>query len=257
MNMHEAYIATSTLMRKEMTRILRIWPQTLIPPIITTILYFVIFGKLVGAHIGMIDHVNYLTYIIPGLVMMPMINNSYANTASSFYSVKFQRSIEEMLVTPMSNTMIAIGFVAGGAMRGILVASIVFMVALCFSPIHIHHVLLTCYVAVTTAILFSIFGLINGILANKFDDVGIVPTFILTPMTYLGGVFYSVEQLPLWGKWLSHINPLYYVISGFRYALLDIDSTNPVIIILTIGLLLGLFWTLALWMLKNSTQLRQ
>jgi ABC-2 type transport system permease protein len=219
-------VALRTMWRKECLRFLRIWIQTLLPPAITMTLYFVIFGNLIGSRIGNMGGFSYMEFIVPGLIMMAVITNAYANVSSSFYSAKYQRNIEELLVAPVSNWIIIAGFVGGGVVRGMLVGIIVTIVSLFFVDIHIHNLLIILITLFLTAVLFSTAGLINGIFANSFDDVSIVPTFILTPLTYLGGVFYSLSLLPEFWQWVSKINPIVYMVSGFRFGFLGVSDIS-------------------------------
>ncbi|MBL4631000.1 MAG: ABC transporter permease [Paraglaciecola sp.] len=219
-------VALRTMWRKECLRFLRTWIQTLLPPAITMSLYFVIFGNLIGSRIGKMGGFSYMEFIVPGLIMMAVITNAYANASSSFYSAKYQRNIEEILVAPVSYWIIIAGYVGGGVARGMLVGIIVTIVSLFFVDIHIHNLLIIFITLFLTAVLFSTAGLINGILANSFDDVSIVPTFILTPLTYLGGVFYSLSLLPEFWQWVSKINPIVYMVSGFRYGFLGVSDIS-------------------------------
>lgn len=235
MTWSEKLNALKTIVIKEYLRFIRIWIQTVLPPAITTALYFVIFGKLIGSQIGDIDGYKYMDYIVPGLILMAVITNSYGNVVSSFYSAKFQRSIEELLVSPTPNYLILIGYVAGGVARGIIVGIVVTLVAMYFSNINIYSYGITFLVFVLTATLFSIAGLINAIYANSFDDISIVPTFILTPLTYLGGIFYSIDMLPDFWQTLSLANPILYMINSFRYGMIgasDTDLTTAIFIII-------------------------
>lgn len=224
MNGYELYVAFKTLIIKEVTRFARIWQQTVLPPVITTSLYFVIFGNLIGPRIGSMEGFDYMDFIVPGLILMAVITNSYANVASSFYSAKFQHSIEEILVSPTPSWLILAGYVGGGVARGILVGLAVTMVSLFFSDLHVHNIAVLASVVVCTAILFSLAGFTNGMLATSFDDVSIVPTFVLTPLTYLGGIFYSVTMLPDFWEGVSHANPILYMINAFRYGFLGISD---------------------------------
>lgn len=220
------YIALQTLLSKEIVRFMRIWSQTLIPPAITMSLYFIIFGKFIGSQIQSIQNTSYIQYIVPGLIMMSIMTNAYANTASSFFLTKFNKSIEEMLVAPMSNLVILIGFMLGGTIRGILVGIIVLGIAMLFTHVPLHHPMIIISIALLAAMVFSLGGLINAIYAKRFDDISFIPTFVLTPLTYLGGVFYSIEQLPpLWQK-ISLLNPILNIVEAFRYGLLNITSLN-------------------------------
>ena len=224
---NEIVISLITLVRKEIKRYLRIWVQTLVPPAVTMSLNFVIFGSLIGPRIGSMDGLDYIQFMIPGLIMMSVITNSYANVVSSFYSVKFQKSIEELLVSPMPNWAILIGFVLGGVSRGVLIGIIVFFVSLFFYPsFSIANPILTISVLFLTSILFSLMGFINAIFADSFDDISIIPTFVLTPLIYLGGVFYSINILPEFWKNISMINPMLYVVNTFREGMLGVSDVS-------------------------------
>ncbi len=224
MNPAELWIAFSTLATKEIVRFLRIWQQTVVPPVITTSLYFVIFGGLIGPRIGEMEGYGYMDFIVPGLILMSVITSSYANVASSFFSSKFQRSIEEILVSPTPNYIILLGYISGGVARGILVGLVVTLVSLFFSQLSIHNLPVVVSVIILTAVLFALGGFTNGMFARKFDDIAIVPTFILTPLTYLGGVFYSIKLLPEFWQSVSHFNPILYMINAFRYGFLGISD---------------------------------
>lgn len=250
------WVAYLTLTRREIRRFTRIWVQTLIPPVITTTLYFLIFGKLIGSRVGEIDGVSYIEYIAPGLIMMAVLMNAYANVSSSFFGTKFHHNIEEQLVSPMPDALIILGYVTGGVLRGLLVGLIVGCVSLFFTRIHIEHFGLTLLVALLTAIVFSFAGFLNGLYAKSFDDVSIIPTFVLGPLTYLGGIFYSISMLsPAWQA-VAQFNPLLYVINGFRYAMLgfsDVSFTvTAVVLFITI---FALFFT-SLYLMKNSNGVR-
>ncbi len=225
---HPYWIAFSSIVIKEVKRFLRIWPQTLLPPAITMVLYFVIFGNLIGSRIGEMGGFDYMQFIVPGLIMMTVITNSYGNVSSSFYSNKFQRSLEELMVAPVPNWVILSGFVIGGVARGLACGLIVMFLSLWFSHLTISNLFVTVSVILLTAVVFSIAGLINAIFATKFDDVTIVPTFILTPLTYLGGVFYSVNLLPEVWQWISKLNPILYMVNTFRYGIIGV-SDIPVV----------------------------
>ena len=218
------WIAFKSILTKEVTRFTRIWVQTLVPPAITMSLYFIIFGNLIGSRLGLMHGVSYMEFIVPGLIMMSVITNSYANVASSFFSAKFQRNIEEMLVAPVPNYVIILGFVAGGVARGLCVGAIVTGVSLFFVPLQVHDPLAVFVTLLLTAILFSLGGLLNAVFAKSFDDVSIIPTFVLTPLTYLGGVFYSIQLLPPFWQGLSHVNPIIYMVNAFRYGFLGISD---------------------------------
>jgi len=210
----------ATIVRKESRRVVRIWIQTIVPPAITMTLYFIIFGSLVGRRIGDMDGVPYTTFIAPGLIMMAVITNSFANVVSSFFSSKLMLHLEEMLVAPLSHFTIVLGFVAGGVVRGLLVAALVMVVALFFTNLHVAHPLVTASTIVLTAVIFSIAGLLNAIFAKTFDDISIIPTFVLTPLTYLGGVFFSISLLPPFWQKVALANPILYMVNAFRYGML-------------------------------------
>jgi len=241
-------IAIQTLLRKEVLRFTRIWSQTLLPPAITMSLYFIIFGKFIGSQIKQIEGYSYIQYIVPGLIMMSIMTNAYANTASSFFLTKFTRSIEEMLVSPMSSVVILIGFMLGGTLRGVLVGVIVLLVSLLFTSIPIYHLSLVLIMSVLAAMVFSLGGLINAIYAKRFDDISFIPTFVLTPLTYLGGVFYSIQQLPPFWRTVSAFNPILIMVDSFRYGMLQVSDLNiyfgmSLVCLLLIGLF-GFAWLL-------------
>ena len=229
MNLELNLVALKTIVRKEVLRVLRIWVQTIVPPAITMTLYFIIFGNLIGPRIGEMDGFNYMEFIIPGLIMMAVITNSYANVVSSFYGSKFQRHIEEMLISPVPNYIILTGYIAGGVTRGLTVGVAVTIVSLLFHPLNIHSLWVMFTMIILTAILFSLAGLINGVFAKSFDDISIIPTFVLTPLTYLGGVFYSINMLPEFWQQLSLANPILYMVNAFRYGFLGISDISLMI----------------------------
>lgn len=229
------FVALKTIWIKECTRFLRIWIQTLVPPVITMSLYFVIFGNLIGSRIGNMGNFTYMEFIVPGLIMMSIITNSYSNVSSSFFSAKFQRNVEEMLVAPVPTWVIIMGFVGGGVARGLIIGVIVTCVSMLFVDVQIHNFFVIVVTLVLTSILFSTAGLINGIYAKSFDDISIIPTFVLTPLTYLGGVFYSLSLLPEIWQIVSKINPIVYMVNGFRYGFLGYSDVNHWV---SIGLLI-------------------
>jgi len=249
-------IALWTLVSKEIRRFTRIWPQTLLPPSITMTMYFIIFGNLIGSRIGEMDGYNYMDFIVPGLIMMAVITNSYSNVASSFFSNKFQRSIEEMMVSPMPNWVILTGFVLGGMARGLGVGLIVTLVSLFFTRIEVAHPLLTVFVVVLTAALFAIGGFINALLGKKFDDISIVPTFVLTPLTYLGGVFYSISLLPAFWQGVSMLNPILYMVNVFRYGFLGVSDIPVGWALAAILGFISVLFAVALWMLERGKGIR-
>ncbi len=226
MNIRLNLVAANTIVRKEVIRVLRIWVQTIVPPAITMTLYFIIFGNLIGRRIGSMDGFDYMQYIAPGLIMMSVITNSYGNVVSSFFGAKFTRHIEEMLVAPMSYATIIVGHVAGGVLRGLLVGLLVTVVALFFTDLQVAHPFVMCSVVLLSAIVFSLAGFINAIFARKFDDISIIPTFVLTPLTYLGGVFYSISMLPEFWQNVSRLNPILYMVNAFRYGVLGTSDIS-------------------------------
>lgn len=224
MNLALNLVAAKTIIRKEMVRVLRIWVQTIVPPAITMTLYFIIFGNLIGRRIGTMDGFDYMQYIAPGLIMMSVITNSYGNVVSSFFGAKFGKHVEEMLVAPMSYATIIIGHVAGGVLRGLLVGSLVTIIALFFTKLDVAHPFIMISVVLLSSIVFSLAGFINAVFAKKFDDISIVPTFVLTPLTYLGGVFYSISLLPEFWQNVSKLNPILYMVNAFRYGILGVSD---------------------------------
>ncbi len=246
------WIAFQTILTKEILRFMRIWMQTVLPPAITTLLYYLIFGTLIGERIGEMDGFRYIDFIVPGLILMAVITNSYANVVSSFYSGKFQHHVEELLIAPVPNWVILAGYVAGGVARGVVVGVAVTMVSLFFTELEIHSYGWTLAVFILTSILFALAGFINAIYANSFDDISIVPTFVLTPLTYLGGVFYSIHMLPQIWQNLSLANPVLYMVNAFRYGLLGV-SDIPIGVALVIILLFIVSLTgYSLYLLRNG-----
>lgn len=223
---HQYWIAFKSLISKEVNRFARIWVQTMVPPAITMTLYFIIFGSLIGSRIGEMNGFSYMEYIVPGLIMMSVITNSYSNVASSFFSAKFQHNIEELLVAPVPNYIIIAGYVGGGVLRGLGVGFIVTMVSLFFVDLQIAHLGVIVATVLLTSILFSLGGLINAVYARTFDDISIIPTFILTPLTYLGGVFYSISLLPEFWQGVSKLNPIVYMVNAFRYGFLGVSDVG-------------------------------
>ena len=251
-------VALWTLTVKEVRRFMRIWVQTLVPPAVTMSLYFVIFGSLIGPRIGTMDGFDYIQFMIPGLIMMSVITNSYNNVVSSFYGIKFQKSIEELLISPMPNWSILLGFILGGVARGVMIGFIVYGVSLLFYPsFTIVNPLLTLLVLFLTAILFSLMGFINAVFADSFDDISIIPTFILTPLIYLGGVFYSINILPEVWRSISMANPMLYVVNTFREGMLGVSDVS---IIFSLGMILGFIGLLTgacLYLLNKGTGIRE
>ncbi|MGR6034013.1 MAG: ABC transporter permease [Candidatus Nitrosoglobus sp.] len=250
------YIAFKTLVGKEIRRFIRIWIQTLLPPAVTMTLYFIIFGSLIGARIGPMEGFSYMEYIAPGLIMMAIITHSYSNVVSSFFSAKFQHYVEELLVSPTPNSIILAGYVTGGAIRGLMVGLIVLVISIFFTHLRIEHLLITCTVAILTAYVFALGGLINAIFANNFDDISIVPNFVLTPLTYLGGVFYSINLIPEFGQTASLFNPIFYMVNAFRYGILGVSDIDiwmafAIILIFLVGMT-----SVALYLLDKGVGIR-
>ena len=249
-------VAFTTLLIREIRRFLRIWPQTLLPPAITMTLYFIIFGNLIGSRIGEMGGFSYMEYIAPGIIMMSVINNAYANVASSFYSAKFQSHIEELLVAPVPNYLILAGYVAGGTARGLCVGLIVTIVSLFFTSIEIQHLFITISMVVLSAIMFALGGFINAIYARSFDEISIIPTFILTPMTYLGGVFYSISLLPEFWQNVSLLNPILYMVNAFRFGMLGVSDIAVEIAFSIILVCITALTSFALYLLNKGTGIR-
>lgn len=220
------YIAFITIFLKEIRRFTRIWPQTLLPPAITTSLYFLIFGRLIGERIGTVNGQSYMDYIVPGIVLMSVISHSYSNVVSSFYSTKFQRHIEELLVAPVPNFVILLGYVSGGVARGLLVGAVVAAISMLFSQLTVQYFGMSILVALLTSILFALAGFINAVFADSFDDISIIPNFVLTPLSYLGGVFYSIEMLPEFWQKIALANPILYMINAFRFSIIGVSDIN-------------------------------
>ncbi|MFZ5723885.1 MAG: ABC transporter permease [Pseudomonadota bacterium] len=257
MSARELWIAFATIVIKEVRRFMRIWVQTLLPPAITMALYFVIFGSLIGSRIGTMGGHDYMQFIVPGLVMMAVITNAYSNVVSSFFSIKFQHSIEELLVSPVPNWVILWGFVIGGVLRGVLVGAIVTLLSLLFTHLSLHHFGVMLLVVLLTAIVFALGGFINAIYATKFDDVAIVPTFVLTPLTYFGGVFYSISLLsPFWQN-VSLANPIVYMVNAYRYGILGVSDVPVALSIGLLAVLAAGLYAWAMWLLGRGTGIRK
>ncbi|MGB3922233.1 MAG: ABC transporter permease [Minisyncoccia bacterium] len=251
MSVEKLWISFYTMVRKDVVRILRIWVQTFLPSVITSVLYFLVFGKVLGSQIGDISGFSYMEFVVPGLVMLAIVTNAYANTSFTFFTSKFfMRSIDEILVSPTPPWLLIAGFVAGGLVRGVLIGFLVLLVSLFFTglDVSIHSAFIIFGFAVLTAVIFALAGLVNGVYAKSIDGINIVPTFVLTPLIYLGGVFYSVHSLPDWWQAITYANPLFYLINGFRYGFLgitDISLTISVLVLVTLALILvGINWYL-------------
>lgn len=256
MNSQQQWIAFSTIVRREIRRFMRIWPQTLVPPVITIALYFVIFGKLVGSRIGDMSSLPYIQFVAPGLIMMSVITNSYSNVVSSFFGSKFQSNIEELLVSPTPNWIILVGYVVGGMARGLGVGLIVTVLSLYFADFSLYSLPITLGIVLMTSLMFSLAGLINAIFASSFDDISIIPTFVLTPLIYLGGVFYSIEMLSGFWQGLSMFNPILYMVNAFRYGMVGITDINIMASFAMVGLFSAILFSVALWLLQNGSRLR-
>jgi len=250
------YIAFETIVTREVRRFSRIWLQTLVPPAITIGLYFVIFGNLVGRRIGEMGGFQYMEFIIPGLIMMSVIQNSYSNVVSSFFSQKFQKTIEELLVAPIPNYVILSGLIVGGMCRGLAVGAIVTAMSLLFADLHIQYPVITILVILLTSIVFSLAGFINAVFANSFDDISIVPTFILTPLIYLGGVFYSIQLLPTFWQIISKLNPIFYMVNAFRYGILGVSDVDVIWAFIMLGFFIIALYVGCIWLLRSGKGIR-
>ncbi|WP_341501992.1 ABC transporter permease [Gallaecimonas sp. GXIMD4217] len=249
-------IALKSIVTKEINRFMRIWVQTLVPPAITMTLYFIIFGSLIGSRVGQMGGFDYMEFIVPGLIMMSVITNSYSNVASSFFSAKFQRFIEEMLVAPLPNSIIILGYMAGGMIRGLLVGIIVTCVSLLFADIEIQHPLVVVATVLLTSMVFSLGGLLNAIFGKSFDDISIIPTFVLTPLTYLGGVFYSISLLPPVWQFVSQFNPILYMVNAFRYGFLGVSDVPVWQAFVVLGVFVVALYSLAHVLISRGVGLR-
>ncbi len=250
------WIGFKTILIREFSRIVRIWGQTIVPPAVTATLYFVIFGSLIGKRVGQVGGYDYMQFIAPGLIMMTVITNSYGNVVSSFFGAKFGKHLEELLVSPLPNWLIVLGYMAGGVLRGMLVGTVVTVVALFFTHLTLQHVWAIISAVLLTSMAFALGGFINAIFAKNFDQISWFPTFVLTPLTYLGGVFYSIKMLPDWAHWLSHGNPILYMVSAFRYGFLgtsDVDLRLAYAIMVSAVVLM---FTLAVSLLNRGTGIR-
>ncbi len=250
------YIAFKTIVVKEVSRFARIWIQTILPPAITMALYFVIFGNLIGPRVGQMGGFSYIQYIAPGIIMMAVITHSYANVVSSFFGSKFQRYIEEMLIAPIPNGLILAGYISGGVARGLTVGLVVTVVALFFTKLTLYSLPIVVATVLLTSTLFSLGGLINGIFARNFDDTSIIPTFVLTPLTYLGGVFYSIDLLPEFWRTVSLANPILYMVNAFRYGILGVSDIPIATAFTVIGMFILGLWTLSLHLLNRGVGIR-
>jgi len=257
MNPNEQWVAFRTILRKEVRRFIRIWPQTLLPSAITMSLYFVIFGSLIGSRIGEMGGFSYMEFVVPGLIMMAIVTNSYSNVVSSFFGSKFNHSVEELLVSPTPNYVILMGYVTGGVIRGLLVALIVTSVSLFFTRLQIHSFSVVVGGVILTSVLFALAGFINAVFANSFDDISIIPTFVLTPLIYLGGVFYSLDLLPDFWAAVSKLNPLVYVVNAFRFGVLGVADVSVAFAFSMLGGFTVVAFAYSMYLLNSGTRLRQ
>ncbi len=248
-----ALVGLYTMVRKDTIRIFRIWSQTLLPPVVTTALYFAVFGGFIGSQVDPIDGFSYMQFIMPGLVMLTIITSAYMNTVSTFYFSKFIKTIEELLVSPMPSWAIVTGFVLGGVVRAFLTGFLVVITSLFFTHLTIHSLVFVFAAAFLTALLFSLAGLVNGFFAKSFDAISIIPTFVLTPLTYLGGVFYSIDLLPEPFRTLSLFNPILYMVDAFRYGILGISDVGVGLSFAVLGGLTVLFFLITLFMFIKGT----
>ena len=260
MTPHQKWIAFYTMVRKDVVRMFRIWVQTFLPSVMTSVLYFAVFGSILGSRIGTMQGVSYMSFVVPGLVMLAIVTSSYANTSFSFFSSKFfARSIDEILVSPTPPWLLIAGFISGGIVRGVLVGALVLIVSLFFTHLvlSINNLFVILFFAVLTALIFSLAGLVNGIYAKSIDGINIVPTFVLTPLVYLGGVFYSISTLPPLVQVLSHFNPVFYLINGFRYGFLGISDVSIGAATLVLVALVAVLIGINLYFLKTGMGLKQ
>ncbi|MSR70932.1 ABC transporter permease [Candidatus Kaiserbacteria bacterium] len=252
MTTSKMWTAYVTMMRKELVRIFRIWAQTILPPVVTTSLYFVVFGKFIGSQLAPIHGLQYIQFIVPGLIMMSVITSSYMNTVSNFYFAKFMRNIDEMLVSPMPDWLVIAGFISGGVMRGLIVGFFVLVVSLFFTHLAIFNIFVLLAALVMTSVLFSLAGLINGVFAKGFDGISIVPTFVLTPLTYLGGIFYSISQFPEFWQKVSLFNPIRYMVNAFRYGFLGISDVPVWVCFAVLTGFIAVFAGIILWLFQRG-----
>lgn len=253
---HANWVGFYTIVRKELQRVVRIWVQTLVPPVIQATLYLLIFGSVIGSRIGSMRGHNYMAYIAPGMIMMQVVTNSYMNVVSSFFGAKFQHHVEELIVSPMPNVLILLGYVIGGMVRGLVVGGIVTGVASLLTTVPISHPWIIVSAALMASAVFALGGFLNALFATKFDDISIIPTFVITPLVYLGGVFYSISLLPPFWQHLTRVDPLLYIIDTLRYGFLGITDINIGEAYGIMGGFLMVMFTVALVLLKRGTGLK-
>lgn len=257
MSVQTRIIGFNTIVLREYGRIVRIWGQTIVPPAITATLYFVIFGSLIGRRVGDMGGYSYMQYIAPGLIMMTVITNSYGNVVSSFFGAKFGKHIEELLVSPLPNWLIVCGYMSGGIIRGLMVGAVVTVISLLFTSMHVAHWWVVLSAVLLTSIIFSLAGMINAVFAKNFDQVSMIPTFVLTPLTYLGGVFYSIKMLPDWAHVISQSNPILYMVSAFRFGFLGTSDVDMVVAYsIMIGAAVALFVS-CIWLMNKGVGMRE
>jgi ABC-2 type transport system permease protein len=250
-------VGFNTIVIREFNRIIRIWAQTIVPPAITATLYFVIFGSLIGRRIGDMGGYDYIQYIAPGLIMMSVVTNSYGNVVSSFFGAKFGKHIEELLVAPLPNWLIVVGYMIGGIARGLLVGAVVTIITLIFTRLHVYNVGIVISAVLLSSIVFSLAGMINAVFAKNFDQITFIPTFVLTPLTYLGGVFYTISLLPEWAQHVSHANPILYMVNAFRYGFLGVSDVD---VRLAYGIMVGaatVLFAVCLWLMYRGVGTRE
>ena len=258
MSPSQMFTSFYTIVRKDVVRIFRIWPQTFLPSIITSVLYFLVFGKVLGGRIGDIGGHLYITFVVPGLVMLAVVTNSFSNVATTFFQAKFfARNIDEILVSPTPPWVIIAGYVAGGMVRGITIGLLVIIVAAFFSPLPLTHPFIILLFLILSSLIFSLAGLVNGIYAKSFDGITIVPTFVLTPLVYLGGVFYSAQALPpLWQKF-TFADPIFYLVDGFRVGFMGFSDVSLGISLAVLGTLTAILIAINWYFIRTGLGLRQ
>ena len=247
----------STIVIREYGRIVRIWGQTLVPSAMTAILYFVIFGSLIGRRVGQMGGFDYMQYIAPGLIMMSVITNSYGNVVASFFGAKFGKHVEELLVSPLPNWIIVAGYAAGGLLRGLMVGAVVTLVSLVFARLPVQHLVVLLAAVLLTSLIFSLGGLINAVFAKNFDQVNWIPTFILTPLTYFGGVFYSITLLPPWAQQVSYVNPILHMVNAFRFGFLGVSDVNIGIAFTLMAAAAAALFAAAVALMNRGTGIRE
>jgi ABC-2 type transport system permease protein len=254
---HTNMVGFRTIVIREFSRIIRIWGQTIVPPAITATLYFIIFGSLIGGRIGAMGGYNYIQYIAPGLIMMSVITNSYGNVVSSFFGAKFGKHIEELLVSPLPNWLIVAGYVMGGVVRGLIVGGVVTIVTLIFTHLHVYNVLVVVTAVLLSSVVFALAGMINAIFAKNFDQISFIPTFVLTPLTYLGGVFYTIQLLPQWAQHISHANPILYMVNAFRFGFLGVSDVNVTFAYSIMIVAAVVLYVACVWLLQRGVGTRE